>query len=47
VKSTLPMLMTDAARATHIVGLVDQVRGFEDVKLRNVERYRAALKAAH
>ena len=44
VKATLPTLVTDPARAARIVGLIDQVRGFEDVKLRNVERYRAALK---
>jgi indolepyruvate ferredoxin oxidoreductase len=39
-------LSTDPARATHMAGLVDVVRGYEGVKLRNVETYREALAAA-
>ena len=46
VEGLLPTLATDAARATHIVGLVDQVRGFERVKERNLVAYRAALATA-
>jgi hypothetical protein len=30
-----------------VAGLVDVVRGYEGVKLRNVETYREALAAAH
>ena len=41
------MLPTDPARATRVAGLVDVVRGYEGVKLRNVEAYRAALTEAH
>ena len=33
------------AAAVRLAGLPDLVRGYEDVKLRNVERYRAALAA--
>ncbi|MGH9133153.1 MAG: indolepyruvate ferredoxin oxidoreductase family protein, partial [Ilumatobacteraceae bacterium] len=45
VHSLLPTLATEYARATTIVGLADQIRGFESVKMRNVEQYRAALAA--
>jgi indolepyruvate ferredoxin oxidoreductase len=41
----LPMLATDPERAVRIAGLVDQVRGFEHVKQRNLDAYRAALAA--
>ncbi len=37
------MLATDPARAVRLVGLVDQVRGYETVKMGNVERYRDRL----
>jgi indolepyruvate ferredoxin oxidoreductase len=40
------MLASDPARALELVTLVDQVRGYEEVKLANVERYRAAVVAA-
>jgi indolepyruvate ferredoxin oxidoreductase len=40
------MLATDAERALALVGLVDQVRGYESVKMANVERYHAALADA-
>jgi indolepyruvate ferredoxin oxidoreductase len=46
VRSLLPTLATDHARATSIAGLADQIRGFESVKMRNVEQYRAAVAAA-
>ena len=47
VRSLLPTLASDHARAVSIVGLADQIRGFESVKMRNVEQYRAALAAAN
>jgi indolepyruvate ferredoxin oxidoreductase len=40
------LLSTDAAKAVSLVALVDQVRGFEGVKMANLERYRTALAAA-
>jgi indolepyruvate ferredoxin oxidoreductase len=40
------MLPTDSAKALELVGLIDQVRGYESVKMANVERYRAALAEA-
>ena len=40
------MLATDADKALTLVGLVDQVRGYESVKLGNVDRYRVALADA-
>jgi len=40
------MLTTDWRKALELVGLVDQVRGYEGVKLANVERYRTALAEA-
>jgi indolepyruvate ferredoxin oxidoreductase len=40
------MLATDPAKALELVGLIDQVRGYEGVKMANVERYRDALASA-
>jgi indolepyruvate ferredoxin oxidoreductase len=40
------MLSSDAGKALELVGLIDQVRGYEGVKMANVERYRAALAEA-
>jgi indolepyruvate ferredoxin oxidoreductase len=40
------MLATDPVKAVEMVGLIDQVRGYEGVKIANVERYRAALAEA-
>ena len=37
------MLATDPDRAVRMAGLIDVVRGYEGVKMRNVETYRAAL----
>jgi indolepyruvate ferredoxin oxidoreductase len=42
----VPLLGTDDARAVHLAGLVDVVRGYEGVKMRNVETYRSTLAAA-
>jgi hypothetical protein len=38
-------LTSDAGKALELVGLIDQVRGYEGVKLANVERYQTALAA--
>jgi indolepyruvate ferredoxin oxidoreductase len=46
VDELLPLLPNDPARAVELAGLVDVVRGYEGVKLRNVEAYRAALADA-
>jgi hypothetical protein len=46
IDRTLPMLGRDATRAAEIVGLVAQVRGFEDVKLRNLANYEKAIAEA-
>jgi indolepyruvate ferredoxin oxidoreductase len=46
VDQLIPMVATNPARAITIAGLMDQVRGFETVKERNVAKYRAALAAA-
>ena len=46
VRSLLPTLVTDPAKATSISELADQIRGFESVKTRNVELYRKAVAAA-
>jgi indolepyruvate ferredoxin oxidoreductase len=46
VERMITLLPSDAAKATHVVGLVDQVRGYEGVKMANLERYRAALADA-
>ncbi len=40
------MLETDPHKALELVSLIDQVRGYEGVKMANVERYRDALAAA-
>jgi indolepyruvate ferredoxin oxidoreductase len=40
------MLSSDPAKALELVGLIDQVRGYEGVKMANVERYRDALVSA-
>ena len=40
------LLATDAGQALALVSLVDQVRGYESVKMANVERYRQALATA-
>jgi indolepyruvate ferredoxin oxidoreductase len=42
----LPHLADDPGTCTRVAGLVDMVRGYEQVKLRNVGRYRAALAEA-
>jgi indolepyruvate ferredoxin oxidoreductase len=46
VDQLIPMVATDPAKATTIAGLMDQVRGFESVKERNLVKYRAALASA-
>jgi indolepyruvate ferredoxin oxidoreductase len=46
VRSLLPTLAADSAKATSISELADQIRGFESVKMRNVEHYREAVAAA-
>ena len=40
------MLATDPRKAVELVGLIDQVRGYEGVKMANVERYRNSVAAA-
>ncbi len=40
------MLAHEHANAVELVGLIDQVRGYEGVKMANVDRYREALVAA-
>jgi indolepyruvate ferredoxin oxidoreductase len=40
------LLSTDPAKALELVSLIDQVRGYEGVKMANVERYRDALALA-
>jgi indolepyruvate ferredoxin oxidoreductase len=39
-------LSSNPDKALELVGLIDQVRGYEGVKLANVERYRSALATA-
>jgi indolepyruvate ferredoxin oxidoreductase len=46
VAESSALLATNPAKALQLVGLIDQVRGYEGVKLANVERYRDALAAA-
>jgi indolepyruvate ferredoxin oxidoreductase len=46
VEEASALLASDHAKAVELVGLVDQVRGFEAVKMANLERYHAALEAA-
>jgi indolepyruvate ferredoxin oxidoreductase len=40
------MLAAEPAKAVELVELIDQVRGYEGVKMANIDRYRAALTAA-
>jgi hypothetical protein len=40
------LLASDPSKALELVGLIDQVRGYEGVKMANVERYRDALAFA-
>jgi indolepyruvate ferredoxin oxidoreductase len=46
VDRLIPMAAADADRATTIAGLMDQVRGFESVKERNLAAYRLQLADA-
>ncbi len=46
VDELLPTLASAPERAAHVAGLVDVVRGYEGVKLRNVETYQQALAEA-
>jgi indolepyruvate ferredoxin oxidoreductase len=46
IEEASAMLASDPAGALELVSLIDQVRGYEGVKLANVERYREALAAA-
>jgi indolepyruvate ferredoxin oxidoreductase len=46
VENQQKRLTTDPADATRIVGLIDIVRGYEDVKMRNLATYRKALADA-
>ena len=46
VEEASAMLPTEPAKAVELVGLIDQVRGYEGVKMANIERYQAALAAA-
>jgi indolepyruvate ferredoxin oxidoreductase len=46
VERLLPKLATDPDECARVAGLVDQVRGYEDVKLRNLAAYRQSLAAA-
>jgi len=46
VEESSAMLASNPAKAVELVGLIDQVRGYEGVKLANVGRYRQALSAA-
>lgn len=45
VEALLPTLAVNSQRATRIAGLVDHVRGFEDVKMRKLAEYRSLLAA--
>jgi indolepyruvate ferredoxin oxidoreductase len=46
VDQLIPMAATNPTKAITIAGLMDQVRGFESVKERNLVKYRAALATA-
>ncbi len=46
VDRLLPMVAANPANAARIAGLVDGVRGFDEVKKRNLARYRTALEDA-
>lgn len=45
IERLIPLLGKDPAGVARIASLVDRVRGFESVKLTNLEAYRAALAA--
>jgi indolepyruvate ferredoxin oxidoreductase len=46
VDELVPLLATDPAEAIRVANLVDVVRGYEGVKMANIETYREALAAA-
>jgi indolepyruvate ferredoxin oxidoreductase len=46
IEDASKLLASDPAKALELISLVDQVRGYEGVKMANVERYRTALAAA-
>ena len=46
IESLLPSLGADQSHAVHVAGLVDQVRGYESVKMRNLAAYEATLAKA-
>jgi indolepyruvate ferredoxin oxidoreductase len=46
VEEASTMLSTDPGKALDLVSLIDQVRGYEGVKMANVDRYREALAVA-
>ncbi len=46
VDSLLPQLAADPAGAARVANLIDVVRGYEGVKMRNVTTYRETLAAA-
>jgi hypothetical protein len=43
VDRLIPLARTDQATAIRIAGLIDQVRGYESVKERNLAAYRTNL----
>jgi len=45
-RQLVPRLATDPAEAVRVANLVDVVRGYEGVKMANIETYREALAAA-
>ena len=45
-KLLLPLLATDPVEAVRVANLVDVVRGYEGVKMTNIETYRTTLAAA-
>jgi indolepyruvate ferredoxin oxidoreductase len=45
IAETSAMLATDPEKAIHMAGLADMIRGFETVKMRNVEQYHKELTA--
>ncbi|MEA3184720.1 MAG: indolepyruvate ferredoxin oxidoreductase, partial [Ilumatobacteraceae bacterium] len=46
VQEATTLLASNPSKAIELVGLIDQVRGYEGIKLANVDRYREALAAA-
>jgi indolepyruvate ferredoxin oxidoreductase len=46
IESLVPSLGSDLGRCVTLAGLVDQVRGFEGVKMRNLRAYESALATA-